>query len=354
MATTDDNQPISVEEEKEISSLLESIKIDDDKISDLTNEQKETLKKLKLYQKEYYDYESKFEYELYVLRQKYQDIYNPIYEKRREALVGKGDAKIGTPNLPEFWLRALRNNSTVNHVIEEHDEEVLSYLNDIKCEYIKKNKENKEGFILSFHFAPNPFFSNEVLTKTYHMKCVDCVNEPVLLHTEACTINWYENKSVLKKNVIKKHNKNSKDGKAVQQTVNRDSFFHFFTSHKVPSSNVIKQLNKHEVAQLEMIIEGDYEVALTIKERIIPYAVDYYLGIIIESESNSIVSDADDSSYSSSENSNYNSYESNNSGFNDENSNAGTNDYEENENDDDEDEEEEDEAAKSNDEVLTS
>ncbi|CAA9990075.1 nucleosome assembly protein, putative [Plasmodium knowlesi strain H] len=348
MATTENNQPIPPEEEKEISSLLESIKIDDEKMTDLTEEQKETLKKLKLYQKEYYDYESKFEYELFLLRQKYHDLYGPIYDKRREALVGNGEAKIGTPNLPEFWLRALRNNNTVSHVIEDHDEEILVYLNDIRCDYIKKNKEKKEGFILSFHFAPNPFFSNSVLTKTYHMKCVDCDNEPVLLHTEATVIDWYDNKNILKKNVVKKqHNKNSREVKTVQQTVNRDSFFHFFTSHKVPNSNVIKQLSKHEVAQLEMIIEGDYEVALTIKERIIPYAVDYFLGIIIESESNSIVSDVD-SSYSSSENnSNYNSYESNNSAYNDENSNVDTNEFDDNE-------EDEEDGAKSNEEALTS
>lgn len=353
MATTESNQPISPDDEKEISSLLENIKIDDDKIADLSEDQRETLKKLKLYQKEYYDFESKFEHELFLLRQKYHSLYDPIYEKRKEALVGTGESTTGTPNLPEFWLRALKNNNTINHVIEEHDEAILIYLNDIRCEYLKKSKEKKEGFTLSFHFATNPFFSNTVLTKTYHMKCVDCDNEPVLLHTEATVINWYENKSVLKKNVVKKqHSKNSREVKTVHQTVNRDSFFHFFTSHKVPNANVIKQLSKHEVAQLEMIIEGDYEVALTIKERIIPYAVDYYLGIIIESESNSIVSDVDSTYSSSDDNSNYNSYESNNSAYNDENSNAETNEYDENEEEDDEEEEED--VAKSNEDPLTS
>ena len=45
----------------------------------------------------------------------------------------------------------------------EHDGPALESLTDIKLEYT----DDYSGFKLSFHFAPNDFFSNEVLTKSY-------------------------------------------------------------------------------------------------------------------------------------------------------------------------------------------
>lgn len=35
-----------------------------------------------------------------------------------------------------------------------------------------------QGFVLEFHFSPNEYFSNSVLTKEYEMKCMPEENDP--------------------------------------------------------------------------------------------------------------------------------------------------------------------------------
>jgi nucleosome assembly protein 1-like 1 len=57
--------------------------------------------------------------------------------------------------------------------INKRDGHALKYLKDIQWYKITEPK----GFKLEFHFKTNPFFKNEVLTKTYHMIDED---EPIL------------------------------------------------------------------------------------------------------------------------------------------------------------------------------
>ena len=57
--------------------------------------------------------------------------------------------------------------------ITESDEGALKYLKDIRWARI----DNPKGFKLEFFFDTNPYFKNEVLTKTYHMIDED---EPIL------------------------------------------------------------------------------------------------------------------------------------------------------------------------------
>lgn len=111
--------------------------------------------------------------------------------------------------VPDFWLTALKTNEvlsdevlTYNNAnflvkikhfcftglpksvvkytspcsgvqILDDDEGALKYLKDIKWFRI----DNPKGFKLEFYFAPNPYFKNAILTKTYHMIDDD---EPVL------------------------------------------------------------------------------------------------------------------------------------------------------------------------------
>ena len=50
-------------------------------------------------------------------------------------------------------------------MIQEHDEDVLAELTDIRAEYLEGNS----GFTLHFDFAPNEFFENTTLSKTYNL-----------------------------------------------------------------------------------------------------------------------------------------------------------------------------------------
>ncbi|RYR69211.1 hypothetical protein Ahy_A03g015748 [Arachis hypogaea] len=75
--------------------------------------------------------------------------------------------------VPAFWLNAMKNNEVLADEISEHDEGALKFLKDIKWSRI----DNPKGFKFEFYFATNPYFTNTILTKTYHMIDED---EPIL------------------------------------------------------------------------------------------------------------------------------------------------------------------------------
>ena len=60
-------------------------------------------------------------------------------------------------------------------VIGENDEEVLENLWDVGLAF---DEGDVMGFTLSFHFHPNDFFTNSVLTKHYSMKCEPDKEDP--------------------------------------------------------------------------------------------------------------------------------------------------------------------------------
>lgn len=76
--------------------------------------------------------------------------------------------------VPEFWLTIFKNVELLADMVQDHDEPILKHLVDIKVSYI----EEPMGFVLDFHFSPNDYFENTVLTKTYDMKCVPDEEDP--------------------------------------------------------------------------------------------------------------------------------------------------------------------------------
>ncbi|XP_057758338.1 nucleosome assembly protein 1;3-like [Arachis stenosperma] len=84
--------------------------------------------------------------------------------------------------VPAFWLNAMKNNEVLAEEISEHDEGALKFLKDIKWSRI----DNPKGFKLEFYFNTNPYFTNTILTKTYHMIDED---EPILEKVQVCERN---------------------------------------------------------------------------------------------------------------------------------------------------------------------
>lgn len=66
-------------------------------------------------------------------------------------------------------------------------------------------------FTLEFHFAPNEFFTDTVLTKEYLMKCTPDPEDPFsfdgpeIYKSRGCEIHWKEGKDLTVKTVKKKH-----------------------------------------------------------------------------------------------------------------------------------------------------
>ncbi|KAK6530558.1 hypothetical protein TWF281_007401 [Arthrobotrys megalospora] len=122
--------------------------------------------------------------------------------------------------LPHFWLQAMKNNPLIGDWVDEKDEPALSYLKDIRIVHFEGNQpdldptadsgnfevthppadSNTCGFKLVFDFKPNPFFTNESLTKEFlyerEMNGDDIYCDLKYLKATGCKIAWKEGKDL--------------------------------------------------------------------------------------------------------------------------------------------------------------
>ncbi|XP_002521395.2 nucleosome assembly protein 1;4 [Ricinus communis] len=232
---------------------------------------------------------AKFIEERRALEAKYEKLYEPLYTKRFEIVNGVKEVK-GIPNevgtnqegdkateekgVPDFWLTAMRTNEVVGEEITERDEGALNFLKDIKWHRI----DDPEGFKLEFHFDPNPYFKNPVLTKAYHL--IDDDDDPILEKTIGTDIEWFPGKCLTKKILKKKPRKGSKNAKPITKTENCASFFNFFNTPQIPEEE--DDLDEDAVEEIHDRMEQDYNVGTTIRNKIIPHAVSWFTGEAVE------------------------------------------------------------------------
>ncbi|KAK9032123.1 hypothetical protein V6N11_056406 [Hibiscus sabdariffa] len=227
--------------------------------------------------------EAKFVEERVALEDKYQALYQPLYAKRYDIVNGVGEAE-GTANeedmdqkgVPDFWLTAMKNNGVLSYGITELDEGAFKYLKDIKCNRIEK----PEGFKLEFCFNINPYFKNTLLTKMYHM-IYDGL--PILEKVIGTEIEWYPGKCL-----TQKPKEGSKNAEPITKAEDCESFFHFFNSLEFPDED------EDTSEELQSLFEEDYDVASTIRYKIIPHAVSWFTGEAIQRGEPEIDKDEDD------------------------------------------------------------
>jgi len=164
---------------------------------------------------------------------------------------------------------------------------VLEYLQDIRTEPCPEGED--KGFTLTFHFAENPYFSNEILKK--ELKCeeqtwtsaIECVE------IQATEIDWKPGKNVTVEKVTKKaKGGGSKKQKAKSTEESRDSFFRlFFRSLKLGDdlpddcadelAGMMEEFDDPDSA-VEMLLSNDHEMSRMLHGYVIPYAVRWYTG----------------------------------------------------------------------------
>ncbi|RNF25373.1 nucleosome assembly protein-like protein [Trypanosoma conorhini] len=143
---------------------------------------------------------------------------------RLEAAAAAADGGI-----PDFWLTAMCNMEALESMITERDRHALSFLQDITTEYIEGDPQ--KGFRLNFHFAPNEYFSNTVLSKTYRMTFDEDSGEVEVDSMKATPVAWTspgKNLTVILKKKKQRH-KTSKSIRVVTREEKCPSFFTFFT-----------------------------------------------------------------------------------------------------------------------------
>ncbi|CAA3012022.1 Nucleosome assembly NAP-1, partial [Olea europaea subsp. europaea] len=121
-------------------------------------------------------------------------------------------------------------------MISEHDEAAPRFLKDIKLSRV----DNPKGVQLTFHFDTNPYFKNSILTTTYHL--ID-------------------------------------EEKAVGPP-------------EVPEED--EDIDEDAAGELQNLMEQDYDVGSTIRDKVILHTVSWFTGDAAIDEYGDIVDDDND------------------------------------------------------------
>ena len=178
------------------------------------------------------------------------------------------------------------NHTAIAAKIEEKDRPLLGYLTNISLE----QHSNGFGFDLIFNFEKNSYFKDDVLKKTFVM-CKENVIEKCI----GTPISWNAGCDITK---TKK--KKGKGKKKVTVEVKAISFFNFFdtvetekkkedVSEKKEEDEDEEQAKEDHDAEAEQM-EQDFDLGVTLRDGLIPHALEYYLGVI---EEDSDVSEGD-------------------------------------------------------------
>ncbi|KAJ9530770.1 hypothetical protein QJQ45_014913 [Haematococcus lacustris] len=209
---------------------------------------------------------------------------SPLWDERKSIVTGEAnvdnfdvpdDGSKDEGKIPEFWLTALRNTDRIGAYITERDAEVLKYLEDIRIEVLTGEDR---GFKLLFHFAPNPYLRNKVLEKTYELEAdVEVVPKRFL----GCPLEWTNPSMDPTVEQIKKRVKEAKGAKGAKPTFTTESqpcesFFNFFDPPAIPDSP--DAMADDEMDSLQEELSTDYEIGVTIKDSVIPRAVEWFTG----------------------------------------------------------------------------
>jgi len=224
-------------------------------------------------------------------------------EKMAESILNQLKLDENTTGIPEFWLTVMKNVELIEDMIKEHDEDILKHLIDVtvtltgdKDEEGGKGVTKDMGFVLEFHFSPNDYFSDSVLTKTYKMNSVPDKDDPFsfdgpeIYACTGCDIGWKKGKNVTQKLVKKKQKqKGGNQVRFVTKTVKTDSFFNFFDPPDIENEDELDE-------ETEELLAADFEIGDFFRQRMIPKAVLFYTGEAMEEFEDSDEEDEDEES----------------------------------------------------------
>jgi nucleosome assembly protein 1-like 1 len=202
----------------------------------------------------------------------------PKEEDNAAAAATDDDSQPKVKGIPQFWLCAMTHVETVGELVTELDVDCLEKLMDITCD----DDADGKGFTLKFHFAPNDYFHDSVLTKRYVVPNLLLSDEPILKNVEGCTIQWKPDKSLTFRQIKKKQRGKGKQKGQVRTVTKKEdteSFFRWFDAPKLPS---METMDEEEAEAVEELFDHDYEVALAFRRNIIPHAVLWFTGEVRE------------------------------------------------------------------------
>jgi len=189
-----------------------------------------------------------------------------------------------TVGVPAFWAAAIGQMEEVGEHVTESDIEALEYIRDIQC----IDRADGMGFKIIFYFAENPFFTNETLTKDYHVPNLLLADEPIIQDVTGTDIDWKQGKNLCERTVQKKQR--AKGGRKpgqiriVTKTEETESFFRWFNPPKLPGPEDLEEMTEEQADAIEESFDGDYDIAQALRLHIIPKAVRWFTGEALEDE----------------------------------------------------------------------
>jgi nucleosome assembly protein 1-like 1 len=237
--------------------------------------------------------EKDFKKEHNKLEYKYEQLYKPFYERRQKIIEGEEKPDIekirekleelkineeeakkekeGEKGIPEFWYKVILNNQDI--MVNDKDKNILKKLRLIQC-----TPEENGNFSLEFFFEPNDYFTNEVLKREFILD-----EDYDIKEIKSDEINW-KSDEVNPTIEIKQKKVKNKRTKMVKTITKKESVPSFFSSFrhfekKEGDNKEAKDDEEEDEEGEELTIEDEYDLALQFKEEIIPYAIEYYLGI---------------------------------------------------------------------------
>lgn len=195
-------------------------------------------------------------------------------------VAGLSDSRKTFLGIPDFWLTIFRNADLLSDMIQPHDEPLLKQLTDIKIKY-----DEDLSYTLEFYFAPNDYFTDTVLSKKYFLRCKIDGDEPFsfegpeIYKCTGCNINWKPGKNITVKTIKKKQKHKARGAvRTVTKQVPNDSFFNFFNPPDVPEDET--KLDEES----QNILATDFEIGHFLRARIIPRAVLFYTGDLVDDD----------------------------------------------------------------------
>lgn len=265
------------------------------------------VEKLKLLNVKRDDFMEGYLKERAALEQKYHALCQPLFDQRKAIINGQGDKEEIQPaddepeneneevaGIPEFWNVAMSNIETIDDLVTERDAECLNFLEDITCQDLPSGL----GFTLNFHFKPNPYFSNSVLSKRYDVPNLLLVDdEPILKNVTGCEIDWKDPDMCLMHRYVSKKQRNKKGLiRQVKKKERTESFFHFFSPPKLPE---LADIDEEEAEAIEEAFDHDYDVAQQFRSHIVPKAVLWFTGEAMHDALDGVFAEGDDTLLSS-------------------------------------------------------
>jgi len=285
------------------------------------------VKALKEIDVRYCAIEARYAAEEAALKKKFYDERQAsIIAERCKALASDAkeeDKEFGTPACKGFWSKAMEKlDESGIDAIQEHDEPVLEYLDDIRSPDVDA-KIPQKGSRVEFVFKENPFFTNSILwvEVTTDYDATKPWKEPEVVEMKSSGVDWKPGKDVTVEKVEKKVKgggaKKAKQKNKPAKEVPRPSIFRsLFRDLKAedPIPDDLKEIMLEAVMDfdpedidsdmmMKEVLSQCMDKVNEIKYNLIPYAVRYYTGEIgsddddddEESEEESEDEDEDDS-----------------------------------------------------------